>query len=512
MKHYSLVLLNHTKYYFSCCETYSVIIDPILTIYLIFYHYECILFLMKKCMFITFRIFLFSMLAIGNCFAGSVPRPPQYVLLAFDGSLNIDMWNETLDFAKKNNIKLSYFISGVYFLLDNNRHDYIEPTKGPGHSNIGFAGDSKKNLISRVGFVNRAYDEGHAIGSHANGHFDGTTWTLPEWKMEFKEFNHLIFDVFTQKGFNPPTPNPYHFQPEQIIGFRSPYLATNSSMFMALKESKFAYDSSRTNSMDYWPENIEGVWNFPLADLRIYGTGKSTLSMDYNFYFSQSGANPDPKNAEKYREEMYKTYMAYFNTNYYGNRAPIHIGHHFSKWNGGAYWEAFGDFAKSVCIKPEVKCVNYNSLLKFMSSLTPEMIKEFHKGNFPKLPVPKSIKNDIAAIAPIDVTFLMSKINDDEIEVKITGKHAELFPKDAFYVWKLNNKEVFRSKIPRVKISDLPKVEEDFKLSAVLEHKGRELLKTSHTVSSNAVEDFILSTEDLEKRASLGDLPEAHFD
>lgn len=471
---------------------------------------------MKKCI-LTTLTFLSLLLTINNSYAGLVPRPPQYVLMAFDGSLNLDMWKETLDFAKKNNIKLSYFISGVYFLLDNNRHDYIEPTKGPGHSQIGFAGDSQKNLVDRVSYVNRAYDEGHAIGSHANGHFDGTTWTLANWELEFKEFNHLIFDVFTQSGFKKvpfqnQNPNPYHFLPEQIIGFRSPFLATNASMYKALKEHKFAYDTSQTNSMDYWPENIAGVWNFPLADLRIYGTGKDTLSMDYNFYFSQSGANPDPKNAEKYRDEMFKTYMAYFNTNYYGNRAPVHIGHHFSKWNGGAYWEALGDFAKAVCNKPEVKCVNYNSLLKFMNSLKQEQIKEYQKGNFPKLSISTSIKKDIAAVAPIDVTFSMNKINEEEIELKVTGKHANLFPKDAYYVWKLNNKEVYRSKIPRIKISEIPKMGEDFKLSAVLEHKDRELLKTTHMISSNAIEEFILSTEDLEKRAGLGDLPEAHFD
>ena len=84
--------------------------------------------------------------------------------------------------------------------------------------------------------------------------------------------------------------------------------------------------------MDYWPQKINGIWNFPLADLRIYDTGKPTLSMDYNFYYSQSGGKPDLKNAGKFREEMFNTYLAYFETNYYGNRAPIHIGHHFSKF------------------------------------------------------------------------------------------------------------------------------------------------------------------------------------
>ncbi len=468
---------------------------------------------MKKLL--NLLIITFTLLLTQTSFAEIFARPPQYVLIAYDGSLNIDVWKETLAFAKKNNIKYTYFISGVYFLLDSNHMDYVEPTKGPGHSAIGFAGDSKSDLIARVNYVNQAYDAGHSIGSHVNGHFDGTDWKLPHWELEFNEFNHLLFNVFTQNGFNPPQPtNPFHFKPEQIIGFRSPLLATNPSLYETLRKNKFVYDTSQTNSMDYWPHNNNGVWNFPLAEVRIYGTGKQTLSMDYNFYFVQSGGKPDLKNAELYRKEMYDTYMAYFRTNYYGNRAPIHIGHHFSKWNGGAYSNALADFTKSVCHMPEVKCVSYQTLLQFMNSITPEQRNAYQEGNFQKLPIPEEnkeeYKKDIAAVAPIDVHFVMKKISDEEIEVSIHGKHAGLFPKNADYVWKVNDKEIYRSHEPRIKISALPKMSHDSKLTAALSHRGKELLKTSHMMSPDAIEDFILLGEDLERRAGLGDMPEAH--
>ena len=45
-----------------------------------------------------------------------VERPPQYVLLAFDGSKSLPFWEESRDFARENDIKFTYFISGVYFL------------------------------------------------------------------------------------------------------------------------------------------------------------------------------------------------------------------------------------------------------------------------------------------------------------------------------------------------------------------------------------------------------------
>ena len=45
-------------------------------------------------------------------------RPPQLVLMGFDGSLNLAFWEESLRFARENNIKFTYWISGVYFIPD----------------------------------------------------------------------------------------------------------------------------------------------------------------------------------------------------------------------------------------------------------------------------------------------------------------------------------------------------------------------------------------------------------
>src|SRR5262245_60872689 len=68
-------------------------------------------------------------------------RPPQFVLLAFDGSLNNDFWTESRGFAKAANVKFTYFISGVYFIPDAQRKLYDAPHGfGPGKSAIGFGG------------------------------------------------------------------------------------------------------------------------------------------------------------------------------------------------------------------------------------------------------------------------------------------------------------------------------------------------------------------------------------
>jgi hypothetical protein len=63
---------------------------------------------------------------------------------------------------------------------------------------------------------------------------------------------------------------------------------------------------------------------------------------------------------------MLETYLQYFEANYNGARAPLHIGHHFSKWNGGAYWDAMKSFARKVCHLPDVQCVTNAALADYL--------------------------------------------------------------------------------------------------------------------------------------------------
>ncbi len=58
--------------------------------------------------------------------------------------------------------------------------------------------------------------------------------------------------------------------------------------------------------------------------------------------------------------------MSYFRKEYNGSRAPINIGHHFSMWNDGVYWEALKDFAQEVCGKENVSCTSYAKLVDYL--------------------------------------------------------------------------------------------------------------------------------------------------
>jgi len=317
--------------------------------------------------------------------------PPQFVLLAFDGSSSLEAWNKSRKFAKTLeqkgiNLRFTYFISAVYFVNNENRKLYDAPAgKGRGRSAIGWGG-SADDIQKRLEQVNLVYLEGHEIASHAVGHFNGNNWSEADWKKEFEYFDKFIFDAYKINGLT----GRLAFERSAIEGFRAPELGTGPGLFRTLEKQGFRYDTSRTNQANYWPQKQNGVWNFPLASITTALTKKSLLSMDYNFYYLHSKAKSNPSNAKYYEEDMFKSYMNYFEKNYKGNRAPLHIGHHFSAWNNGAYWNALFRFAEAVCGQPDVQCVTYRELADFMDMLTPTQIAAYQKGSFPKVIADKS--------------------------------------------------------------------------------------------------------------------------
>jgi hypothetical protein len=449
---------------------------------------------------------------------GSLPRPPQFVLLAFDGSLNLDMWEETYDFAQQNNLKFTYFISGVYFLLNSKKNEYVEPTHGRGKSAIGWGGTSPLKIQERVDWVNKAYDNGNEIGSHVNGHFDGSKWTLAQWQSEFSQFYHLIFDVFQINEISSSRGNPYHFEPEQIKGFRAPLLGQNPEMYKVLEEKNYAYDTSKTAPMNYWPEKQNGIWNFPLAQVRIAGTGKRTLSMDYNFYYAQSNGKPEPANYAEFKKEMLETYLGYFGTNYHGNRAPIHIGHHFSKWNAGAYWDAMKEFAQDVCGLPEVKCVTYKELTNYMDSLPAGTVAQYRAGHFDKTGMPVHLPSLQQANNNIQADVTLAAVNENnQVQAQVTGDEAASLvqSKDVTYQWSVDGKVIANTLKPSLNIDNyVDGMDVDSKLKVKVLAKGKEVLSATHKVvdfKDTANRSIPVLASQTEESYSLhADPPEAH--
>ncbi len=318
-----------------------------------------------------------------------VDRPPQFVVVAFDNCTELERWQELADFAAELNqdgdhIHFTFFVSGINFLADSHRGLYEGPHQRRGYSRISFGG-SAEEVRRRVDYVNDLYRNGHEIASHAVGHFNGAAWSAGDWQKEFRAFGDVIDNVGPNNGL---TDSRLLFKSTDIVGFRAPYLAKSAGLAGALKANGFRYDTSGVAHADAWPEKLDGLWRFNLAMLRIQSSGRATLSMDYNFFVAHSRAANDPRRYALAREEMLRTYLQYFKTSYSGNRAPLHIGHHFMNYQGGAYNEALKSFARAVCGLPEVRCVTYARLADFMERQPAETLAAYRRGDFARAASP----------------------------------------------------------------------------------------------------------------------------
>ena len=321
--------------------------------------------------------------------ADEVARPPQFVMLAFDNCTELTRWQDLSDFAAAmdhdgKRVRFTFFVSGVNYIEDADHNIYQGPGARRGYSRINFGG-SADEVKKRVDYINALYTQGHEIASHAVGHFDGARWSAAQWQQEFASYRDLFADA---DGKARAATSRLEVPFAKVVGFRAPYLATGSGLYAALRKDGFRYDTSGSTFPDQWPRKVDDLWRFDLAQLRIDGSRRSTLSMDYNFFIAQSHGAVDPRHAEQYKQQMLATYLTYFRTNYTGNRAPLNIGHHFFAYQGGVYDEALEEFARRVCGLPEVKCATYSELADFMDQQAPETLAAWQKGDFPHAPEP----------------------------------------------------------------------------------------------------------------------------
>jgi len=282
-----------------------------------------------------------------------------------------------------NRIYFTFFVSGINYIANYKREIYQGPHQARGYSMINFGGTADE-IEKRVVYINEMRESGHEIASHAVGHFDGHSWSAADWQKEFKTYANLVDDVARNNGL--PETAKFDFPASSIMGFRAPYLSTSPGLYVVLKNMGFRYDTSGTSEASIWPEKKDGIWRFNLAELRLHRSKKRALSMDYNFLVAQSFGLDNSGRRIPDRDEMLETYLDYFKGNYSGNRAPIHIGHHFFGYHGGVYNDALKAFIRKVCGLPEVQCVTYNKLSDFMDSLSAETLQAYRNGEFPHAP------------------------------------------------------------------------------------------------------------------------------
>src|SRR5436305_2962184 len=106
----------------------------------------------------------------------SARKPPQFVVVSFDGSGGIRLWPYWRAVARGAHAHFTFFVSGVYLLPEAERRRYHAPRHRAGVSDIWFAqpdlGLSAVQVVRRTrAEIAGAYLEGHEIATHFNGHF-----------------------------------------------------------------------------------------------------------------------------------------------------------------------------------------------------------------------------------------------------------------------------------------------------------------------------------------------------
>lgn len=289
-------------------------------------------------------------------------RPPQYVLMSFDGAGPLEQWDRSRALADRTGAQFTYFLSCVYLVAREDRGVYQPPRQEAGRSNVGFA-QTRDEAAQRLGQIWSARAEGHEIASHACGHFDGGEWTAAEWRAEFGQFSSILADAWVANGVGADEPAGWRdFATSEIVGFRAPYLSTGQGLFDALAQDGFAYDASTVSRGPAMPEGTT-VPRFALPMIPEGPSARPVIAMDYNLFVRHSGGIERDDRDGVFEERALSAFRAALDEQMTGDRVPLQIGLHFTLMNGGAYWRALERFAEDACAQPDIRCVSYRTYM-----------------------------------------------------------------------------------------------------------------------------------------------------
>ncbi|MDE3821842.1 polysaccharide deacetylase [Sinorhizobium meliloti] len=320
------------------------------------------------------RISLALSLALFPALALADPEPPspsskQLVVVSFDGAHDNALWEKSLAMARRTGAHFTYFLSCTFLMTKaDGKQTYRAPGQKQGRSNVGFA-QSREEIAVRVGHIWQAHREGHDLGSHACGHFDGKGWSKADWEREFSAFRVALAEAWKKAGKPEAEPEGWaDFAKNGIKGFRAPYLSLSDGLVPALEGFGFSYDASLVTKGPGWPSFVGGLPRFGLPLIPEGPSHRPVIGMDYNLFVRHSMGVENKRDSARFEERTLAAFRNTFRKEYEGERIPLQLGFHFVEMNGGAYWRALDRFLSETCSKPEVACVSYAEALPIIEA------------------------------------------------------------------------------------------------------------------------------------------------
>jgi hypothetical protein len=300
--------------------------------------------------------------------AAANPQRKQLVIVSFDGAHDNLLWEKSRAMAKRTGARFTYFLSCTFLFPKAERATYQAPQQKRGRSNVGFAPD-KEDAILRLGEIWLAKLEGHEIGSHGCGHFDGAKWSAEDWKAEFAFFREALKNGWQNAGVGEREPKDWQrFAAEDIKGFRAPYLSAGPGLVEALEDDGFTYDASLVSKGPAMPVASGKIARFALPLVPEGASKRPVIAMDYNLYVRHSKAKENPARSAAFEESTLKAYRDAFERQYAGERIPLQLGFHFVEMNAGAYWRALDRFLAETCGRKDVACVSYAEAMDMLAN------------------------------------------------------------------------------------------------------------------------------------------------
>jgi hypothetical protein len=305
-------------------------------------------------------------------------EPPQFVVMSWDGAgeTQAQLFTRFRGLAQELHGSMTFFLSGIYTLPERNRLVYKPPRHDAGASALGYLSDQSVHAtIEQVGL---AWREGHEIGTHFNGHFCGkggvSDWSPADWDSEIDQAVAMVSQWRTNTGFTDLPALPFDYSKE-LIGGRTPCLEGQANLLKAARVQRWRYDSSGTGTQ-VWPSKFaNGLWNLPMQQIPFPGHNFEVIAMDYNMMYNQSKTpNGDPGKRPTWQKQARDAFVAGFQRSYTTNRAPLVIGNHFERWNGGIYMDAVADAARAMAQHDNVRFVSFRQLIDWLDAQDPAVL------------------------------------------------------------------------------------------------------------------------------------------